>query len=147
MSQEKGLYNRGFGMNHYLIQLLIIIQVFFLSSCAGTGDWSYSNLPSDYEIWKLNPNEIALVNRVSDTSANEIVGSYVSEIAWNDNFILAQQQSDSNNSSLTTSFYIVDVNSEEVYGPLSEVEFHKLVKQMQIMLKDSDWILTSDLGS
>ena len=91
------------------ISLLILAQVFLLSSCAGAGDWSYSDLPGDYEIWRINSKEIVLVKKISDTGANKVVKAYVSKVAWNDNFILAQQQSDSDSLTSTISFYIVDV--------------------------------------
>ena len=130
----------------YALCWLISVQMFFLSSCAGANDWAYSDLPKDYEIWRINTNEVALVKRISDTGADKVVPSYVSRIAWDENFILAQQQSDSDSTSQTISFYIVDVNSEDIYGPFSESEFNECAKQLPITIDESDWIVTSNLG-
>ena len=131
---------------HYVILLFTLVQIFLLSSCAGTSDWSFSDLPGDYEIWRINSKEIVLVKKTDDVLGESVVDAYVSKVAWDDNFILAQQESNADNTSNTVSFYIVDVNSENIYGPLTEDEFNELAKQIQVEVNNMDWILTSDLA-
>lgn len=132
--------------SHCTALFLVLVQTFFLTSCAGAGDWSYTELPGCYEIWQINPDEIALVKRAGNYSADNVVESYVSEIAWNDNFILVKQTSNPDDSNPDMSYYIVDIESEEVHGPLSILEFNKLTDSMKISLVSTDWIQTSDLA-
>lgn len=84
------------------------------------------------------------MKKTDDALGESVIDAYVSKVAWEDDFILAQQESDPD-SSTSTYFYIVDVNAEEVHGPLSESEFSEVCSQMQITVKDSDWIATLDL--
>lgn len=138
------MYNRKLSVPRYFILLLIFAQAVILTSCVGPGvsDWAYTDLPGDYEIWQINPEQIALVKNIDGMTAYGSVPSYVVEVAWNEDFILAQRRSGENQS---ISFYIIDVNSETVYGPLSEEEFSKYKEQFKIALSESDWVLTKDL--
>ncbi len=126
------------GLSHFILLLFISLQIFVLSSC-GAGDWHYSGLPGDYEIWRINSKTITLVKRTSDTGANSVIPSYVSEVAWDENFILAQRQPTSDSYNASVSYYIVDVNSDEVHGPFTESEFHACAEDLQISLEDFEW--------
>lgn len=37
--------------------LVYLLLVLVLTSCAGVSDWSYK-LPNNYEVWRINSNEI-----------------------------------------------------------------------------------------
>lgn len=129
-----------------VILLIAFVQTIILSSCihidtfGGAGDWTYDGLPGSYEIWRINTHEIALVIRDGEYTSDNVVESYVSEIAWNSKYIFAKQKPEANSLDSEISFYIVDVDSAEVYGPLSQSEFDDLIDDMDITLAETDWI-------
>ena len=141
--------NRIFSTSFIL--LVTFVQAIILSSCmhigtlGGAGDWTYADLPGSYEIWRMNTYEIALVMRSTEYTADNVVESYVSEIAWNSEYIFAKQKPESNSLDSEISFYIVDVDSTEVYGPLSQSEFDNLIDSMDITFAETDWINTEGL--
>lgn len=142
-------FNRIFTISAIL--LISIVQAIILSSCmrigtfGGAGDWTYADLPGSYEIWRINTYEIALVIRSGEYIADNVVESYVSEIAWNSKCIFAKQRPEVNSLDLEISLYIVDVDSGEVHGPLSQSEFDDLIDSMDITLAEIDWINTESL--
>ena len=142
-------FNRIFTISAIL--LISIVQAIILSSCmrigtfGGAGDWTYADLPGSYEIWRINTYEIALVIRSGEYIADNVVESYVSEIAWNSKYIFAKQRSEVNSLDLEISLYIVDVDSGEVHGPLSQSEFDDLIDSMDITLAETDWINTESI--
>lgn len=131
---------------HFIVSL-ILGQILLLSACAGASDWSYSDLPGNYAVYQINTSDVALVKVSEDDTclADIIIESYVSEIAWTDNFILVQQ-TNPESSDHNVSFYVVDIDSDEVHGPLSELEFNDMIGQLKIEFDNSDWTSTSDLA-
>ena len=79
--------------------------------------------------------------RLRDSS----IGSPQSASPWTDNFILVQQ-TNPESSDHNVSFYVVDIDSDEVHGPLSELEFNDMIGQLKIEFDNSDWTSTSDLA-
>ena len=73
---------------------LALLPAALLSACAGLGDWSFKGLPGDYEVWRFSAHVIKVVKLAdeSGTVANTVVGSFVSDIWWNDDYILAKQR-------------------------------------------------------
>lgn len=134
-----------------VILLIAFVQAIILSSCmhigtfGGAGDWTYTDLPGSYEIWRINTYEIALVIRSGEYIADNVVESYVSEIAWNSKCIFAKQKPEVNSLDSEISLYIVDVDSGEVHGPLSQSELDDLIDSMDITLAETDWINTEAL--
>lgn len=140
-------YRHSKFFSSFLLLLIALAQTSMLSSCAGLGDWEYTNLPGNYEIWRTSAHRIALVYRNGEYTADSVVDSYVSEIAWNETFILAKQKPEEDSPDSDISFYAISVSSSDMYGPLTQTEFNDLIKSMRIALDDTDWTSTKVLKS
>ena len=69
------------------------------------------------------------------TSITTVVPSTVFAYGWNDDFILAKrhpQKKDGKVDTSITHWYIVEVTSGKVHGPLSEDEFNKLRTDIKV---------------
>ena len=115
----------------FLITVLIL-SLFLLSACAGAGDWVYDKLPGDYEIWRINSEDIALGVNMDGGLERSIDGS-VSEFCYNDSFIAVKSDND---------YYVVVVKKNTLVGPLSEEEFAALHPGTMC-----DWISTDSMPS
>ena len=110
---------------------LVLVLVCGLCGCAGLGDWENTELPGAYEIWRVNGDTIALVERMSETFGQYVVESYVFRMAYNDDYIFVQQaESREAVKSGEALYYIVDVASGEVLGGFAQAEFegHEIVQ-------------------
>lgn len=116
-----------------------------LSACAGMQDWEFSGLPGNYEVWRINSQTISLVSRKSEHTADTVVASYVFQIAWNDDFILAKQKPTKDKPDSEARFYIVETADKTVTGPLEEAEFQDMLEEREIPLDDADWVDVLDL--
>lgn len=128
-----------------LCVLPILLAAGFLSSCAGAGDWAFTSLPGDYEIWRLNASEIALVERSGDNIADSVVKSYVSAVAWNEDYILARQKPERDSPEEESLCYLVTVASKTVEGPFSDAELQELLQERSIPLTSEDWVAVLQL--
>lgn len=134
--------------------LLLLVSLFLLNACAGAQDWTYDKLPNNYIIIRKNSKDISLCKRKEPNShvAKTIIGPYITQIAYNDSYIFAKQVNipDNDNNSvdintLTPSYYILAVKSEELQGPLNEKEFNDKCSELGIV-KLPEWVKTSELA-
>ena len=126
---------------------LALLPAALLSACAGAGDWSFKGLPGDYEVWRFSAHVIKVVKLAdeSGTVANTVVGSFVSDIWWNDDYILAKQKPEDTDPESSASDYIVEVSTDEVLGPYSKEEFDARISDLGIPFSQEDWIDVWDL--
>ena len=120
--------------------LLALLAAVFLCSCAGAGDWAFTGLPGDYEIWRINASEIALVERTGDTIADSVVGPYVCAVAWNEDYILARQKPERDSPGEDSVCYLVAVSSGTVDGPYTDAELQSQLDRLHVSLTDEDWV-------
>lgn len=131
------------------IILMTICMLCVLTSCAGAGDWKFTELPKDYSIWRNNSRSISLCREVDETSANTVIEAYVSEIAYNESYIFAKQVSVPKDSrekidTANPDYYIVVVDTEEVFGPYAKADFD--LKCVELEINDlPEWIVTTKL--
>jgi hypothetical protein len=67
----------------------------------------------------------------------QIIGPKVTSYGWNNDFIIAKQNpvlgwTDANVAMYTTSWFIVEVGSGKVHGPLTEKEFSQLRQDLHV---------------
>ena len=126
---------------------LALLPAALLSACAGLGDWSFKGLPGDYEVWRFSAHVIKVVKLAdeSGTVANAVVGSFVSDIWWKDDYILAKQKPEDTDPESSASYYIVEVSTDEVLGPYSKEEFDARISDLGIPFSQEDWIDVWDL--
>lgn len=110
------------------------------------GDWTYSDLPGRYEIWRINSRAIvlALPNEEYPSMADNVVEAYVFEVAYNNDYICAKRADvpedlktpiDISN----PEYYVVDVAEEKRYGPFDEMGYHDFFLQHDIK-EPTNWM-------
>ncbi|WP_078115744.1 DUF3997 domain-containing protein [Clostridium beijerinckii] len=104
-----------------IIFIIIFIPVIFWG-CGylgpGSADYSYK-LSSKYIIYRPS-SDCTELDKKENRNMTVIVDSRVSGIAWDENFILAEQTK--NNSK---NYWIIDVKQDKVYGQLKYEDFDK----------------------
>lgn len=102
-----------------IVQIIVLIAL--LTSCAGTGDWSFE-LSNGYEVWHINSDEILVVYTGEDQNAAEIPG-FVKEFAYNDRYVFTRNVKDiKQNNILDEVYYILDMQEKTLYGPIGSLE-------------------------
>lgn len=137
------------------ILLVVIMSVcgILLCACAfvefdnqiNNNDWSYE-LPNDYVIWHINSRKIVCGKKNTANSITNIVGDYIINFCYNDQYVCMQCVDVSNDLSedidkSNPQFYIIDTINEDVNGPLLEKEFEDVLKFLKVD-NLSTWIPT-----
>lgn len=117
----------------------IIIALLLFSGCSSTGEFSI-DLPNNYMVVKIDGNYVEIIPRDGYDESTPIVPSVVSEIAFDDVFILAKQKEieDTENTSESTNkdkkeyYWILNTKQLKGYGPLTEEEFENKKEELKI---------------
>jgi hypothetical protein len=129
---------RGCAMKEKLYCLLSIFAVAILVvGCPFMGLVYEEDLVNGYAVWATDVmKDAAVVKKEKGSSiAIEVVRATVFAYGWNDDFILAKQHPQKKDRKVDTSltyWYIVEVASGNVHGPLSEDEFNKLRTKLKV---------------
>lgn len=125
-------------MNRYYI-ILVVIGILLISlACGGIGLAYEHDLTGDYAVWATDQVEqAAVVQKIPGTSsATVIVESMVVAYGWDDDFIIAKQHPNldgfSEIDTSLTHWFIVQVATGDVYGPLTEEEYLQHRKEFGI---------------
>ena len=114
-------------MRKHVLLISIIILSCILYGCdyfgPGMSDFNYE-LSGNYHLYKAGEARIWMNND------NEIVEGNVTGIAWDEDFILAEQTKDDNKS-----YWIIDVKNNKIYGPIKEKDFNEKRKELKINTK------------
>jgi len=98
-------------------------------ACGGIGLAYEHDLTGDYAIWAGDLLEqAAVVKKIPDSSsASTVVNPMVFAYGWNEDFIIAKQHPNLDDfdeiDTQTTNWFIVNVKTQKVYGPMTEKEF------------------------
>lgn len=118
--------------------LICATLVTALVGCGGVGDWTCSNLPGNYEIWRINSRSVILClpDETYPTQAKTVVDAYVFEVAYNDAFIFAKRANvpedlDTEIDTSTPDYYIVEIETGKRYGPFSEEAFYEQCQEFE----------------
>jgi hypothetical protein len=108
-----------------------------VAGCPRLGSFYEEDLGNGYQLWAADVIEQVAVFKKSKLSSAmvEVVPSVVFAYGWNDDFILAKQHPLKSHRKVDTSitnWYIVEVASGNVHGPLSEGEFNKLKTKLKV---------------
>lgn len=125
---------------YYLI--LVVIPLLILTGCPGMADYSV-DLPGDYSVVRTSAHQVKIAPKKSDTIwGSDIIPTKVTELVWDDNYILAKQlglkeDPDSNNgyqipNTDDVHFWILEFKTGEVFGPLDEDGFREKKNELGI---------------
>jgi len=114
----------------------ICTLVVFLGGCPFMGLVYEEDLVDEYAVWAADGIEDAAIVRrhAQSPGAAGVVSPMVFAYAWNDDFIIAKQhpRKDRNVDRGTTHWYVVEVASRRVHGPLDQAEFRDLQDKLKI---------------
>ena len=113
--------------------VMVFFPLIMLTGCAGLADYSL-DLPGNYSIVRTSAHQVKVAPKISDSHwGSDVIPTKVTEVAWDDNYILAKQlglvndPKSSNGYQIPNNddvhFWILEIKSGEVLGPLDEVNF------------------------
>lgn len=119
----------------YSIFTLCAVAI-FVGGCPVGGLIYEEDLANGYAVWATDTIEdAAIVHRDKGRSAaREVIHSMVFAYGWNDDFIIAKQhpEKDGKIDTSMTNWYILEVASGKVHGPMREDEFSKLGTKLKV---------------
>ena len=120
----------------YIFSLCAV--VIFVGGCPFTGLVYEEDLVNGYAVWANDVVEQAHIVRKRQGSSGystTVVPRTVFAYGWNDDVIIAKRHPEKKDGKVdisTTHWYIVEVASAKVHGPLSEGEFNKLRTKLKV---------------
>ena len=111
--------------------------VIFVGGCPFMGRVYEEDLANGYAVWAADIIEDAMIvhKDKGGSYSTRVVQPTVFAYGWNDDFIIAKQHPQKKDRKVDTSltyWYIVEVASGNVHGPLSEGEFSKLRTKLKV---------------
>lgn len=123
------------------IKTLLLLSLLTLCGCFGLWDSGSDTITGDYTIMWIDVLENQSVCRKIEGSAGShavIVPEYVYAVGHNDNYIIAKQhptdgfEGGFEINTAITNYYIINMETEKVSGPLTKEEFKQLRKELRI---------------
>ena len=129
------------------LYLIIILSSLLLTSCFGLFDSSSDRIIGKYIVlWiDLPQNQfISEETELNSTSSMGLIEEYVFAVGHDNDYIIAKQhptngfENGFEINTKITNYFIIDMNrkilkkGEKVFGPLSEIKFNKLRKELKI---------------
>ena len=113
-----------------------------LSGCAGTSDWSYE-LPNNYEVWRINSDDIIIKNLNTQSNVDKISG-FIKEFSYDTRYVFTRNvESINDNNILNEKYYILDTENDMVYGAYDSLEeLEKSAKELNLQIPEK-WYRTS----
>ena len=113
--------------------VMLFFSLVMLTGCAGLADYSI-DLPGNYSVVRTSAHQVTVAPKISDTGTGPaIIPTKVTEVAWDDNYILVKQldlMDDPNSSNgykipnnNDEHFWILEFKSGKLFGPLDEDEY------------------------
>lgn len=124
------------------IFLITLGVIFMITGCRSKPLLTYTELPNQYELWKVNSSEYILGKRVDDNLITEtnrvkigVEGVITKFTVYEERYIYLELES-------PKEFYVMDTKEEVVFGPLNEEEIdYKLTALGIIERKESTSVL------
>lgn len=124
------------------IILIVLGAIFMITGCRSKPLFTYTELPNQYELWKINSSEYILGKRVDDNLITEtnrvkigVEGVITAFTVYEERYIYLEFESQKE-------FYVMDTKEEVVFGPLNEEEIdYKLTALGIIERKESTSVL------
>lgn len=124
------------------ISILFILLIFIMSLSkimTGNGDWKYE-LKNNYQIWRVNSNEIIIGKIEDDSTLTPSINDNVVKFKYNDNYVVVGCSNDLKDNNLK--YYIINLTTDEIIGPLNNNDLDK--ENINITM---DWIKTKPTPS
>jgi len=119
----------------------ICAVVIFAGGCPFMGPIYEEDLASGYAVWATDVIEDAAIVKKDKggSGATGVVPCTVFAYGWNDDFIIAKRHPEKGSKidKSTTYWYIVEVVSGDVHGPLSEDDFKELRTKLKVPAETS----------
>lgn len=124
--------------------IVIVLSLLILTGCPGLADYSL-DLPGNYSVVRTSAHEVKIAPR-KDTSGwgSEVIPTKVTEVAWNEHYILAKQlglKEDPNShngyqipNESDVNYWILEIQSGKVFGPFDEEAFAKKRNELGISM-------------
>ncbi|MBR6951424.1 MAG: hypothetical protein IKH56_06805 [Oscillospiraceae bacterium] len=138
------------GLYVVMMAVIILLAVLLIKSVsskllegfAGQGDWHYEALPGDYEIWRINAEDIRLiaVEEKGKGSGQTVVGPYISAFWHDERYIVVKQYPGKKDGNYDRFYYCIDSETGEVSGPLDNMGYSAKCGEWGIQIEE--WILT-----
>ncbi len=119
--------------------LLCLFMIFILTSCAGMSDWSYDNLPGDYEVWRINSETVSLVQTENKVTGHSVVPSYVYAVSSTKDYVFAQRIESRDADPKHPEYYVVPVGSDKAVGPFDASGFKEYCASIGIA-EPTEWL-------
>lgn len=101
-------------MKRILIVILLIITM--ISASCGLSDWMYP-LINEYEIWRINSNEI-IATYVGKERVEVGIPSFIKEFAYDERYVCTRNvESIQNNDIFNETYYMLDTEEKKLHGP------------------------------
>lgn len=150
--KQNGLTNSFTCKKIYTAAVILFLCTLLLCSCAGVSDWTYSDLPGNYEIWRINSNTIVMVKRLDEYTNDSAIDGYVDAFCCNDIYIGVKRlpfetHSDEYPDNVfemdfsNLEHYIINTTTDEIHGPYTEEEYEARCEELGVG-KMCDWIKT-----
>ena len=131
----------------FVLLCALLIQAFLFwmmtHGLGGSGDWAYTDLPGEYEIWRINGKNISLIKKTSEYGGDNIVGPYIAAFCRDRRYIGLQRTdgpAGDTQEDAAPEYYIVDSADGSVYGPFSSEEYAAQCEALGF--RPDDWIRT-----
>lgn len=122
--------------------ILVVLSLLTLTGCPGLQDYSV-DLPGEYSVVRTSAHQVTIAPKISESHwGSDIIPTKVTELAWDDTYILAKQlglkeDPNSNNGSQIhdendVHFWILEFKSGEVFGPFEKESFVKKKNELGI---------------
>lgn len=99
----------------------------------GNADYSY-DMVKNYAVYRPGNDQRYITIR-DGSSYESIINGYITKVGWNNQYIIAEESE--------TNYWIIDVETDEVYGPFNKKEFNNqreiLNVSEDIKMKDPDY--------
>lgn len=126
-----------------LCSKMLVLFIMMLTGCAGLADYSY-DLPGDYSIVRTSAHQVTIAPKISESNwGSDIIPKKVTEVAWDDNYILVKQlglmidPSSRNGYQIPNNddiyFWIIEFKTGEVLGPLDDEGFIRMKHELGIL--------------
>lgn len=129
-------------MKKKFIGLLLLLV---LTGCAGLADYSY-DVAGNYELSRSSAHQVAVVPKDGWQSDSEIIPPKVVKIAWDEQFVIAEQQLLMSDGEPTDeyAYWVLDTKARQSYGPFTneeqlKEEMMKMEISSSLQLKDIEF--------
>lgn len=120
---------------------LLFAACLLLSGCVLPSRYTQYDIGADYEVLQSSANRTQILPKTDAFNASQLIPPVVTEVAWNDSYILAKQlelQSDPLNpdaqipNQQNAYYWIIDLKYNKRFGPYTKKQFEAQKSEFRI---------------